>query len=159
MCCTFLMLVYEFSSVLCAREKNIRDAFYDFNVFSSYNLVMTCYVTILFAQLSSAVDIISAIEFDKSGDHLATGDRGGRVVLFERTDIKDVRSFFFCKISHCMIYFSCLSIIVLCCNAFLCNVIFSMVGPGGIMSRWITQLSILSFDIKQNFRVMNQRYI
>jgi len=37
------------------------------------------------------VDIISAIEFDKSGDHLATGDRGGRVVLFERTDTKDVR--------------------------------------------------------------------
>ncbi|KAG8051434.1 hypothetical protein GUJ93_ZPchr0001g30145 [Zizania palustris] len=35
------------------------------------------------------VDIISAIEFNKSGQHLATGDRGGRVVLFERTDIKD----------------------------------------------------------------------
>ncbi|GMN37025.1 hypothetical protein TIFTF001_006473 [Ficus carica] len=35
------------------------------------------------------VDIISAIEFDKSGDYLATGDRGGRVVLFERTDSKD----------------------------------------------------------------------
>ncbi|KAL6012546.1 Serine/threonine protein phosphatase 2A 55 kDa regulatory subunit B beta isoform [Asimina triloba] len=35
------------------------------------------------------VDIISAIEFDKSGEHLATGDRGGRVVLFERTDKKD----------------------------------------------------------------------
>ncbi|EPS59255.1 hypothetical protein M569_15553, partial [Genlisea aurea] len=35
------------------------------------------------------VDIISAIEFDKSGDHLATGDRGGRVVLFERTDMKE----------------------------------------------------------------------
>ncbi|XP_047334407.1 serine/threonine protein phosphatase 2A 55 kDa regulatory subunit B beta isoform-like [Impatiens glandulifera] len=35
------------------------------------------------------VDIISAIEFDKSGNHLATGDRGGRVVLFERTDTKD----------------------------------------------------------------------
>eukprot|EP00245_Coleochaete_scutata_P004418 TRINITY_DN169_c0_g1_i1.p1 TRINITY_DN169_c0_g1~~TRINITY_DN169_c0_g1_i1.p1 ORF type:complete len:524 (-),score=86.16 TRINITY_DN169_c0_g1_i1:750-2321(-) len=32
------------------------------------------------------VDIISAIEFDKSGEHLATGDRGGRVVLFERID-------------------------------------------------------------------------
>ena len=40
------------------------------------------------------MDIISAIEFDKSGDHLATGDRGGRVVLFERTDTKDVRLFF-----------------------------------------------------------------
>ncbi|KAK6773406.1 hypothetical protein RDI58_028644 [Solanum bulbocastanum] len=38
------------------------------------------------------VDIISAIEFDKSGDHLATGDRGGRVVLFERTDTKEVGS-------------------------------------------------------------------
>ncbi|XP_031489625.1 serine/threonine protein phosphatase 2A 55 kDa regulatory subunit B beta isoform isoform X2 [Nymphaea colorata] len=38
------------------------------------------------------VDIISAIEFDKTGDHLATGDRGGRVVLFERTDVKDHHS-------------------------------------------------------------------
>uniref|UniRef100_A0A7S0N7F5 Serine/threonine-protein phosphatase 2A 55 kDa regulatory subunit B n=1 Tax=Pyramimonas obovata TaxID=1411642 RepID=A0A7S0N7F5_9CHLO len=28
-------------------------------------------------------DIISAVEFDKTGDHLATGDRGGRVVLFD----------------------------------------------------------------------------
>lgn len=37
-----------------------------------------------------SVDIISAIEFDRTGDHLATGDRGGRVVLFERTDAKDV---------------------------------------------------------------------
>ncbi|CAM8906673.1 unnamed protein product [Rhodiola kirilowii] len=35
------------------------------------------------------VDIISAIEFDKTGNHLTTGDRGGRVVLFERTDTKD----------------------------------------------------------------------
>ncbi|MCO5608230.1 hypothetical protein L7F22_062436 [Adiantum nelumboides] len=39
-----------------------------------------------------AVDIISAIEFDKTGEHLATGDRGGRVVLFQRTDAKDLRS-------------------------------------------------------------------
>ncbi|KAJ8477183.1 hypothetical protein OPV22_020910 [Ensete ventricosum] len=38
------------------------------------------------------VDIISAIEFDKSGDHLATGDRGGRVVLFERTDVRNLGS-------------------------------------------------------------------
>ncbi|CAK8531569.1 unnamed protein product [Lathyrus sativus] len=37
----------------------------------------------------STADIISAIEFDKSGDRLATDDRGGRVVLFERTDSKD----------------------------------------------------------------------
>ncbi|KAH7284678.1 hypothetical protein KP509_34G066300 [Ceratopteris richardii] len=38
------------------------------------------------------VDIISAIEFDKSGEHLATGDRGGRVFLFERTDGRDLCS-------------------------------------------------------------------
>ncbi|KAG2328543.1 hypothetical protein Bca52824_011271 [Brassica carinata] len=35
------------------------------------------------------VDVISAIEFDHSGDHLATGDRGGRVVLFERSDVRN----------------------------------------------------------------------
>ncbi len=29
-------------------------------------------------------DVISAVEFDRTGEHLATGDRGGRVVLFER---------------------------------------------------------------------------
>ncbi len=38
----------------------------------------TCVLTAI------AADIISAIEFDASGQHLATGDRGGRVVLFER---------------------------------------------------------------------------
>lgn len=37
-----------------------------------------------------AVDVISAVEFDRTGNHLATGDRGGRVVLFERTDTRDV---------------------------------------------------------------------
>ncbi|XP_044486410.1 serine/threonine protein phosphatase 2A 55 kDa regulatory subunit B alpha isoform-like isoform X6 [Mangifera indica] len=38
------------------------------------------------------VDIISAIEFDKTGDYLAVGDRGGRVIIFE-TDIgKDTPS-------------------------------------------------------------------
>mmetsp|Transcript_29720 Transcript_29720/g.54483 ORF Transcript_29720/g.54483 Transcript_29720/m.54483 type:complete len:479 (-) Transcript_29720:1304-2740(-) len=31
-------------------------------------------------------DIISAVEFDFDGMHLATGDRGGRVVLFERVN-------------------------------------------------------------------------
>ena len=29
-------------------------------------------------------DIISAVEFNVTGEKLATGDRGGRVVLFER---------------------------------------------------------------------------
>ncbi|XP_021292095.1 serine/threonine protein phosphatase 2A 55 kDa regulatory subunit B beta isoform-like isoform X1 [Herrania umbratica] len=34
------------------------------------------------------VDRISAVEFEKSGDYLAVGDRGGRVVIFERKDGK-----------------------------------------------------------------------
>ncbi|KAI8140259.1 protein phosphatase PP2A regulatory subunit B [Fennellomyces sp. T-0311] len=33
-------------------------------------------------------DIISTVEFDQTGDYLATGDKGGRVVLFERNDTK-----------------------------------------------------------------------
>lgn len=48
-----------------------------------------------------AADVISAIEFDKNGDHLAAGDKGGRVVIFESDGGKDVRIaiFFFFKIS------------------------------------------------------------
>ncbi|KAF3437006.1 hypothetical protein FNV43_RR19759 [Rhamnella rubrinervis] len=38
------------------------------------------------------VDIISAIRFDNSGDYLAVGDRGGRVVIFERKDGKHKHS-------------------------------------------------------------------
>ncbi|GAA5924554.1 hypothetical protein JCM3775_005408 [Rhodotorula graminis] len=33
-------------------------------------------------------DIISCVEFDHTGDYLATGDKGGRVVLFERNENK-----------------------------------------------------------------------
>lgn len=33
-------------------------------------------------------DIITSVEFDPTGDYLATGDRGGRVVLFERNNSK-----------------------------------------------------------------------
>lgn len=36
----------------------------------------------------SDADVISAVEFDATGDYLATGDRGGRVVLFERNEGK-----------------------------------------------------------------------
>jgi hypothetical protein len=39
----------------------------------------------------ATADIISAVEFDHDGLHLATGDRGGRVVLFERVNPHAVR--------------------------------------------------------------------
>lgn len=34
----------------------------------------------------STADIISTVEFDSTGNYLATGDKGGRVVLFERNE-------------------------------------------------------------------------
>ncbi|KAI9292403.1 protein phosphatase PP2A regulatory subunit B [Neoconidiobolus thromboides FSU 785] len=36
----------------------------------------------------SEADIISTVEFDHTGDYLATGDKGGRVVLFDRNESK-----------------------------------------------------------------------
>ena len=37
-------------------------------------------------------DIISTVEFDHTGNYLATGDKGGRVVLFERNETVSRRS-------------------------------------------------------------------
>ena len=36
----------------------------------------------------AAEDLISAVQFDGSGDYLATGDRGGRVVIFESSEVQ-----------------------------------------------------------------------
>ncbi|KAK1325503.1 Serine/threonine protein phosphatase 2A 55 kDa regulatory subunit B beta isoform [Acorus calamus] len=38
------------------------------------------------------IDIISAIEFERRGEYIATGDRGGRVVIFEKVDGQEPRS-------------------------------------------------------------------
>ncbi len=38
------------------------------------------------ANYFSTADIISTVEFDHTGNYLATGDKGGRVVLFERNE-------------------------------------------------------------------------
>ena len=35
--------------------------------------------------LPCSADLLSALDFDETGDYLATGDRGGRIVVFERT--------------------------------------------------------------------------
>lgn len=36
------------------------------------------------------VDIISAVQFNETGDLVATGDRGGRVVILEKEEPEDV---------------------------------------------------------------------
>jgi hypothetical protein len=33
------------------------------------------------------VDIVSTVEFDSTGEYLAAGDRGGRVVIFQRVEV------------------------------------------------------------------------
>lgn len=68
-----------------------------------------------------AVDIISAIEFDKSGDHLATGDRGGRVVLFERTDKKEVGHARFDIFGVLHVFILSFTVLRLCCYSQLFN--------------------------------------
>ena len=42
---------------------------------------------------SSIADIISTVEFDHTGNYLATGDKGGRVVLFERNETVSIATF------------------------------------------------------------------
>ena len=53
------------------REKNSEKSFFDVKNFPNI------------CSLSTA-DIISCVEFNQDGDLLATGDKGGRVVIFQR---------------------------------------------------------------------------
>lgn len=112
------------------------------------------------------MDIISAIEFDKSGDHLATGDRGGRVVLFERTDTKDVSLIFtlasFVLVKRNLTYV--LTDFMFCtqyCNMYVYYMYAetcSMANLEGIQRGWtILSAGILSSVTKQSFRVMSLR--
>jgi serine/threonine-protein phosphatase 2A regulatory subunit B len=41
----------------------------------------------------SKSDILSAISFDKTGNYLAVGDHGGRVIIFKYIDLKNSRYF------------------------------------------------------------------
>lgn len=38
-------------------------------------------------------DALTAITFDKSGDYLAVGDKGGRVIIFKHMELKNSRYF------------------------------------------------------------------
>lgn len=49
----------------------------------TFFLTKNCSTT---SHLFFLADIISTVEFDQTGDYLATGDKGGRVVLFERNE-------------------------------------------------------------------------
>lgn len=51
------------------------------------------HITVLFVSVLFTADIISTVEFNYSGDLLATGDKGGRVVIFQREqEVSDLKN-------------------------------------------------------------------
>ena len=50
----------------------------------------------------SAADIISTVQFNHDGEFLATGDKGGRVVIFQK------------DLGVCMLYLSCALFLIYC---------------------------------------------
>ena len=48
--------------------------------------ILFYFYTMVLIVNSCIADIISTVEFDHTGNYLATGDKGGRVVLFERNE-------------------------------------------------------------------------
>lgn len=56
-----------------------------------FQIVMICIFNNYGTLFCISVDIVSTLEFEKRGDYLAVGDQGGRVVIFERKDGKQVR--------------------------------------------------------------------
>ena len=46
-------------------------------------------------------DVLTSMAYDKSGEYLAVGDKGGRVIIFRYMDLKTSRYFdyrYFCEI-------------------------------------------------------------
>lgn len=53
---------------------------------SGRNVDWSCMAVLKQTDVVGTADIISTVEFDHTGNYLATGDKGGRVVLFERNE-------------------------------------------------------------------------
>lgn len=80
-------------AVLCAQKKsNGLGEFAQGHIASAVSLPCIlsqyhdCLANLYFPSVCHIADIISTVEFDHTGDYLATGDKGGRVVLFERNE-------------------------------------------------------------------------
>jgi serine/threonine-protein phosphatase 2A regulatory subunit B len=77
---------------LCRRKFLIENSLYFF--FSEYTNWV--YINGLGERDTTNVtesDILTAITFDKSGEYLAVGDRGGRVIIFRYLELKNSRYF------------------------------------------------------------------
>ena len=83
---------------ICAHSRN-HDTF---ERIAGANFKFTCKVVIL--KKIFKADIISAVEFNHDGELLATGDKGGRVVIFQRAEHVSAppeNFIFFQPILHC----------------------------------------------------------
>lgn len=69
---------WNFSQVFGDRVENFED------IQDGKTLSFLCKRHYVISHCLLVADIISALQFSHDGDYLATGDRGGRVVLFER---------------------------------------------------------------------------
>lgn len=92
-----------------------------FQVLKHLDLLHTlqCYfISVLFT-----ADIISTVEFNYSGDLLATGDKGGRVVIFQREqEVSDIKNK------------SAVTTLLLCCTShFICSCC------KGYVTGWVAQ--------------------
>ena len=56
-------------------------------------MVLSEYLILYLLGYHCTVDVLSSIEFDDTGDYIAVGDRGGRVVIFEREDKVNITDF------------------------------------------------------------------
>jgi serine/threonine-protein phosphatase 2A regulatory subunit B len=45
-----------------------------------------CFVELRKLTKNISADVLSAVSFDDSGEYLATGDKGGRIVIFQRVE-------------------------------------------------------------------------
>ena len=52
--------------------------------------------------LFSKADIISTVEFNHDGELLATGDKGGRIVIFQRENAVSVKFLFYASL--CLVW-------------------------------------------------------
>lgn len=99
-------------------------------------------------------DILSAMEFDKNGDHLAVGDQGGRVMIFERQAGKEVRT----KFSEISFVSFKLRITCNCSPLWTFRIPLSTVLEVTLVGSTFHKGSILNLNIRRSSRVMNPRY-
>ena len=75
---------------VCIRKRVVHDmSCKRFQFFVNVEALIVCRLLIhtILPYLFISADIISCVEFNSNGELLATGDKGGRVVIFQRAKV------------------------------------------------------------------------